>query len=260
MRRPLTLGLCLLLMAATPLARAYAQSQSDDDQRRQAQADDDAKKKKKEKEWKIDQAPLPDAKNAGPCPYAKVLYDASRYVELKDGEETPAAVGFSGEIEHVKAVCEYKGLQPIKVHLGIGFDFGKGPLASGDHKEYRYWVAVTVRNLVVLDKRYFTIAADFPKGADRVGLCRAPGSTSKSPRAKSSVSGSNFEVLVGFDVTPQMADFNRPGQAVPGQRLRHHATRPPRPHPPQGPPERNDRPERSAVGGDPGRLRGRGLS
>ena len=211
MRRPLTLGLCLLLMAATPLARAYAQSQSDDDQRRQAQADDDAKKKKKEKEWKIDQAPLPDAKNAGPCPYAKVLYDASRYVELKDGEETPAAVGFTGEIEHVKAVCEYKGLQPIKVHLGIGFDFGKGPLANGDHKEYRYWVAVTVRNLVVLDKRYFTIAADFPKGADRVAYAEHLADI-EIPRAKSSVSGSNFEVLVGFDVTPQMADFNRLGK------------------------------------------------
>ena len=32
------------------------------------------------------------------------------------------------------------------------------------------------------------------------------------PRADITVSGSNFEVLVGFDVTPQMADFNRQGK------------------------------------------------
>ena len=32
------------------------------------------------------------------------------------------------------------------------------------------------------------------------------------PRADIPVSGANFEVLVGFDVTPQMADFNRQGK------------------------------------------------
>jgi hypothetical protein len=32
------------------------------------------------------------------------------------------------------------------------------------------------------------------------------------PRKDSKVSGANFEVLVGFDVTPQMADFNRTGK------------------------------------------------
>jgi hypothetical protein len=32
------------------------------------------------------------------------------------------------------------------------------------------------------------------------------------PRADVHVSGANFEVLVGFDVTPQMAEFNRNGE------------------------------------------------
>jgi hypothetical protein len=211
MRRPLALGLSLLLLVGLPVAKAYAQSQSEDDQRRQAQAEDDAKKKKKEKEWKIEQAPLPDAKNSGPCPLAKALYDASRYVELKDGEETPATVGFTGEIEHVKAVCEYKGKEPIKVHLGIGFNFGKGPTAQGDHKDYRYWVAVTVRNLAILDKRYFTLPAQFPVGADRVAYAEHIADI-EIPRATGTVSGANFEILVGFDVTPQMAQFNRDGK------------------------------------------------
>jgi hypothetical protein len=34
----------------------------------------------------------------------------------------------------------------------------------------------------------------------------------KIPRGKASVSGSNFEVLVGFDVTPEMVAFNREGK------------------------------------------------
>ena len=31
------------------------------------------------------------------------------------------------------------------------------------------------------------------------------------PRKDISVSGSNFEVLIGFEVTPEMAEFNRTG-------------------------------------------------
>jgi hypothetical protein len=211
MRRPLTLALSLLLVAGAPLARAYAQSQSEDDQRRQAEAEQDAKKKQKEKEWAVVQAPLPDQKNSGPCPFAKVLYDASRYVELKDGQESPAAVGYTGEIEGVQATCEYKGGEPIREHLAVGFAFGKGPMARVAHKDYRYWVAVTVRNLAVLDKQYFTVPADFSKGADRVNYVDRLADI-EIPRARPGVSGANFEILVGFDVTPEMADFNRLGK------------------------------------------------
>lgn len=211
MRRPLYLAMSVLLLAALPLSRSYAQSQNPDDQRRQAQADEDTKKKEKDKEWKVEQAPLPDQKNAGPCPFTKVLYDASRYVELKGGQETPEAVGYTGEIEGLKASCEYKGALPIHEHLAVGFAFGKGPMAKLMHKDYRYWVAVTVRNLAVLNKQYFTVAADFPKGADRVDYVDQLADI-VIPRARAGVSGSNFEILVGFDVTPEMADFNRLGK------------------------------------------------
>jgi hypothetical protein len=211
MRRPLALTLSLLLLAGVPLAKSYAQSQSEDDQRRQAQAEEDDKKKKKEKEWTITQGPLPDQKNSGPCPFAKVLYDASRYVELKDGQESPAAVGYTGEIEGLQATCEYKGGEPIREHLAVGFAFGKGPMAKAVHKDYRYWVAVTVRNLAVLDKQYFTVPADFTKGADRVDYVDRLADI-VIPRARPGVSGANFEILVGFDVTPEMADFNRLGK------------------------------------------------
>ncbi len=211
MRRPITLALSALLLAGLPLAKSYAQRQSDDDQRRSAQAEEDDKKKKKDKEWKTEQAPLPSAKNAGPCPFTKVLYDASRYVELKNGQEAPEAVGYTGEIQGLQATCEYKGAEPIREHLAVGFAFGKGPMAKVMHKDYRYWVAVTVRNLAILDKQYFTVAADFPRGADRVNYVDKLADI-VIPRAKAGVSGSNFEILVGFDVTPEMADFNRLGK------------------------------------------------
>ena len=32
------------------------------------------------------------------------------------------------------------------------------------------------------------------------------------PRGRQELSGSNFEILIGFEVTPEMADFNRDGK------------------------------------------------
>jgi hypothetical protein len=202
----------LALVAALPATHAYAQSQqSQDDQRRQAEAEEDAKKKQKDKEWKLQQGPLPDVKNAGPCPYVKTLYDASRYVELKGGQESAGAVGFTGEIQKIQATCAYKGGEPIHVAMAVNMAFGRGPQAEGYSKDYRYWVAVTVRNETVLDKQYFTVPVVFRPGEDRASYVDRIEDI-VIPRAKATVSGANFEVLVGFDVTPQMAEFNRLGK------------------------------------------------
>ena len=211
MRRTSLLAIGVAILALGPALQASAQSRDADDQKRQAEADQDAKKKQKDKDWKLEQGPLPAVKNAGPCPYVKALYDASRYIELKDGTETPSAVGYTGEIEGVQATCAYKGAEPIHVALAVKFAFGRGPQAAGASKDYRYWVAVTVRNAQVLDKAYFTVPATFRPGEDRVTYVDQIQDV-QIPRAKATVSGSNFEVLIGFDVTPQMAQFNRLGK------------------------------------------------
>lgn len=166
--------------------------------------------KKKNDEWNLAQAPLPGKRNAGPCPYVKVLYDAARYEEFKDNQEASTAVGYTGEIEGVQAQCEYRGVEPIRVNMHVGFSLGHGPQAPGDKKTYRYWVAVTARNQQVLAKQWFDLPVDF-KGQDRVNITdKVEGIV--IPRAKATVSGTNFEILVGFEVTPQMAEFNRQGK------------------------------------------------
>jgi hypothetical protein len=212
MRRFTMLALGLALLALAPAVRAYAQSsESQDDQKRKAEAEEDAKNNQKDKQWNLTQAPLPNPKSAGPCPFVKALYDANRYVELKDGKELAEAVGYTGEIEGIQSTCAYKGDEPIKVSMAIKFAFGRGPTAEGFKKDYRYWVAVTVRNAAVLDKEYFDVPAMFEKGQDRVTYVDHIADI-VIPRGKSSVNGANFEVLVGFDVTPQMATFNRDGK------------------------------------------------
>ncbi len=153
-------------------------------------------------------APLSQRANAGPCPYVKILYDAARYVEMTDGRPAVANVGYTGEIEGVTAGCSYRGSDPITVQVNMLFNLGRGPQATSDQRTYRYWVAVTARNEAVLAKEYFDLPVKFD-GARATSMTQEQ--TIVIPRRDTEVSGSNFEILVGFDVTPEMAAFNRDG-------------------------------------------------
>jgi hypothetical protein len=166
--------------------------------------------------------------NAGPCPYVKILYDAARYVELADNRAAVANVGYTGEIEGVTAGCSYRSNEPITVQMNVLFDLGRGAQAAGDQRTYRYWIAVTERNTAILAKEYFDLPVDF-KGQQTASV--EAERTVVIPRKDISVSGSNFEVLVGFDVTPEMANFNRDGS-----RFRVNAGTAPAPTPPAAQP------------------------
>jgi hypothetical protein len=205
MRRILLLA--LMALSLIPSASAFAQGRqgSDDDQA------DQERRRKNDKDFEDFKAPLPGLANAGPCPFVKVLYDAARYVEFKDNKEASSDVAYSGEIEGISAACAYKGDDPITIDMIVTFSLGKGPMATGSGKDYTYWVAVTNRNKDVLAKEYFTFHANFPTGKNTLVMTDRLSGVS-IPRADNKVSGSNFEVLVGFDVTPQMAEFNRDGK------------------------------------------------
>ncbi|MCR5873288.1 Tat pathway signal sequence domain protein [Phenylobacterium sp. J426] len=211
MRRHLLVAAAAVLSAAVALPEiADAQGRGRGGQQQQ-QEDDAAKRRKRDAEWGDSRAPLPALRNAGPCPFVKTLYDAARYVEFKDGREASANVGFSGEIQGISAGCEYKDDKPIEVAMEVLFELGRGPQAEGRAKTYRYWVAVTDRNRSVLEKQVFDLPVTFKEGEDRVYV-RETLKRIVIPRAEMTTSGANFEILVGFDVTPQMAAFNREGK------------------------------------------------
>jgi hypothetical protein len=148
--------------------------------------------------------------NVGPCPVTATLYDASRVVELK-GIARHENVGFTGSVEGVSAFCRYLGKDPIEMQIDISFAFGKGPKADGSEHSYPYFVAVTRRDRSVLAKDIHTINVKFPAGASRVDL-KEKVEGIVIPRATETISGTNFEILVGFDLTPEQLAYNRSGQ------------------------------------------------
>lgn len=179
--------------------------------RGQKQDEDPDAKAKKDAEWQDKSLDIAKRRAEGPCPYVKVLYDAARYIDFDQGVPSSSNVRYSGEINGVSSDCAYKGDQPITVEMRIGFSLGRGPKAEGTAKTYRYWVAVTERNSRVLAKEYFDLPVNFDKG-DAIKVVNAKLENIVIPRAATTVSGANFEVLIGFDVTPEMAAFNAEGK------------------------------------------------
>jgi hypothetical protein len=203
MRRVLS-ALAAVSVAASilPAAAAVAQTQPGSRDRADGQQAEPAQRSRAPRI-----APLRQRVNAGPCPYVKILYDAARYVEL-EGPAAIANVGYTGEIQGVSSDCAYRENDPIRVDMNILFDLGRGAQATGEQKSYRYWIAVTERNNAVLAKEYFDLPVNF-EGRRETSVTEER--TIMIPRADITTSGGNFEVLIGFEVTPQMAEFNRSG-------------------------------------------------
>lgn len=192
-------------------ASAHAQQQGQTRQERTEEAtrEEEARQRRLNREFQRDQLPLPELANSGPCPYVKVLYDAARNIEF-EGAQAPSAVAWSGEIQGVSATCRYQEGEPIVVDVITTFHVGRGPRGAGEEKSFPYWIAVTDRDRAILGKERFSMTARIPRGQDRV-LVYDRVDQIVIPRADAGVSGSNFEVLIGFEVSPEMADFNRQG-------------------------------------------------
>jgi hypothetical protein len=202
------LGLSFALgLLAAPMAHAQQGGRGG----QESDSDKAADREKKDAEWGDKNLHLKAVHAEGPCPYVKVLYDAARYHEFKDNKVSASAATWTGEIEGISSDCAYKGNQPIHVGMNIGFSLGRGPQAVGNSKVYHYWVAVTERDKTVLAKQEFDLPVTFAPGQNTVHVDTQIANI-QIPRADITVSGANFEVLVGFDVTPDMADFNRQGK------------------------------------------------
>ena len=148
--------------------------------------------------------------NVGPCPVAATLYDFERQVEIK-GEERHSNVGFTGQVEHVRGFCRYVDDDPITMEVDIDFALGRGPAAEGTEKTYTYFVAVTRKDNSVLVKKTYPLKVSFKKGQEVLRM-REKVEGIEIPRATPTISGANFEILVGFELTPEQLEFNRAGK------------------------------------------------
>lgn len=152
-----------------------------------------------------------DRPNVGPCPLMGVLYDNSRQVQFNNPQQVRYSnIEFTGEMQGIRGLCRYVGDDPITMSIEIDMSFGRGPAATADRQTYRYWVAVTRRGRAPIEREFFEVDVRFPRGEAVVNRTEQI-ERIVIPRANGEISGENFEILVGFELTPEQLAFNRSG-------------------------------------------------
>ncbi|PQA87541.1 hypothetical protein [Hyphococcus luteus] len=150
--------------------------------------------------------------NPAPCPNILILNEASRFIEF-DGEESADNIAYSGEMVDVTSTCRYYADEPIEAGITMDLAFGRGPKGEEDEKLFTYFVAVTRKDSEVIAKKEFQIPVKFsedePIQVEQVDIDKV-----EIPRAGENISGLNFEIIVGFSVTPKQAIFNRSGKSL----------------------------------------------
>ncbi|MDF1680996.1 hypothetical protein [Ponticaulis sp.] len=149
--------------------------------------------------------------NQGPCPAAGSVYEAQRIVEFTEGGDQYNNIEFTGEINGVRLFCRYLEDDPIEAQIEIDFAFGRGDAATTNQHTFNYFVAVTRTNRAVIEKQVFPVNVEFRNGRQIVTMEETVGRI-VIPRADSSISGANFEILVGFELTDEQRTFNETGR------------------------------------------------
>jgi hypothetical protein len=153
-----------------------------------------------------------DRPNVGPCPLMGVLYDSARIVEFaQPNNQRYANITYTGEMNGVRGLCRYIDADPITMAIEVDMAFGRGPAATAERQTYRYWVAVTRRGRAPIEKVYFDVDVRWDRG-EQVVTRREQIENIVIPRANPEISGENFEILVGFELTPEQVQFNRDGR------------------------------------------------
>jgi hypothetical protein len=141
-----------------------------------------------------------------------VLYDSARVVDFAEaGQQRYANIEYTGEMNGVRGLCRYVESDPITMALEVDMSFGRGPAATAGRHTYRYWVAVARRGRAPIEKVYFDVDVEWERG-QLVANRREQIERIVIPRANPEISGENFEILVGFELTPEQLQFNRDGR------------------------------------------------
>jgi hypothetical protein len=164
--------------------------------------------------------PTPDFSQVdlGPvCPATAVLSDAVTVTKLKPGtlvaERNPANIAFTAEMSQAKLDCNY---DREKNRLSVDIDFAvkgtRGPAAAGTDPQLDFFVAVVDLDNNIVSKAVYHGQPQMSGRASNIytqNVSNFPVPLAMDRRP------SDYEILTGFQLTPDELAYNRIPRAVP---------------------------------------------
>jgi hypothetical protein len=148
---------------------------------------------------------------APPCPRTGVVADAADLTRFRaDARGRPSQdltdMVVGGRITGLRGTCAREDNGRERVKVTVTLELTRGPALPGRKVGVEYFVSVS-KGDTILAKDPQVASAEFPANVDRVQFTSAP-ITLSLPTAKD-VSGAAFDVLAGFQLTPEELAYNR---------------------------------------------------
>jgi hypothetical protein len=141
------------------------------------------------------------------CPDVSILAAANRVVLFRTGTGRDIIdVIAEAEIGNLRATCEFDD-GAVDVEATFDIVATRGPVVSTEEIRFEYFAAVVGPDDRVLAKRVFSSDVRFVEGARRVGATEQ--TAQRIPLGSPDVPASRYQVLVGFQLTPDQLEYNR---------------------------------------------------
>ncbi len=143
-----------------------------------------------------------------PCPAASIVSDASRATVFMDGPGRDLIdIKFEVEIEAIASDCDHnRAGDEITTRTGVRIVATRGPAAQGPEAAFFFFVAVVDKDQVVLARERFESALVFEPTQRRAGVVEE---IEELIPLRAGLSGTDFEILVGLELTADQLEFNR---------------------------------------------------
>ena len=157
-----------------------------------------------------------DVKVEKVCPRVAVLSDAGSLTKFA----SPAGrdildIDFQGEIADIVASCEYsddKKNRQVAVQVAPVFAVSRGAANTDRTAKFTYFVSV-IRGEQILTKQEFETSTDFAGNRTRVVFQDSEPVSIDIPLAYRAAEY-EYEVLLGFQLTPEELDYNKKWRTV----------------------------------------------
>lgn len=145
-------------------------------------------------------------KRPGACPRFLILGGANELTKFRPGPgRDPTDVAFRATVADFTGTCEYDK-NTVRVNLYVVFDILRGPAPGSREAEFDYFVALPQFHPAPQGKQVFSVKARFDRDLPR--LAYRDGVILAIP-IKDKELGSNYEVYIGFQLSPEDVEYNR---------------------------------------------------
>ncbi len=149
-------------------------------------------------------------KKEAACPQGIIPADSAKVTRFRDGPGRDLTdVVSEGEILDILVQCKYDK-QGVNVDLQVAVGSTRGPADRSKVTEYDYFVAVVDPQLNILAKEPFHVRFEFKDNQTKLGSIEE-----LEPRLplKDVMKGPDYQILVGFQLTPDELAWNREQRA-----------------------------------------------